>query len=134
MVSLIIRGLVYAFVSVAISLSGSVNDMPASSFISIATAQAPTESYGFIGYQTLKRICTCESGLTQYDENGEVLRGITNKQDIGICQINEYYHEKKINNLGIDIYTRVGNIKFAKYLYDTYGTTPWVWSKSCWKE
>jgi len=73
--------------------------------------------------------------LKQYEEDGEtVLRGRVNKFDIGICQINELYHQKRIDTLGVDIYTEGGNIRYAKDLFDRQGAGPWIWSKSCWSK
>jgi hypothetical protein len=87
----------------------------------------------FYGYPVLKAICSCESNLSHYEKDGKtVLRGKVNRYDVGICQINEYYHEKRINALGVDIYTENGNITYAKDLFDREGESPWIWSKSCW--
>jgi len=89
----------------------------------------------FYGYPALRAICSCESNLSHYTDDGEtVLRGRVNRFDIGICQINEIYHDKQIDALGIDIYTEGGNIKYAKHLYDTKGDAPWIWSKPCWEK
>lgn len=82
-------------------------------------------------------ICTCESGRgvghpVQFNADGSVRRGLVNPQDVGMCQINEHYHLAAAQALGMDIYTEVGNIEYANYLYEHEGTTPWNWSKSCW--
>jgi hypothetical protein len=47
-------------------------------------------------------------------------------------QINEKYHAEKAVELGINIYTLEGNVEFAKYLYDTFGSKPWKSSSKCW--
>lgn len=60
------------------------------------------------------------------------MRGAQNPKDVGICQINEQYHKEKAEELKYDIYTTKGNVAYAKYLYDTQGTKPWVWSQACW--
>jgi hypothetical protein len=80
------------------------------------------------------RIAKCESGLRQF-ENGKVLRGIQNSQDIGVFQINEYYHLAESQKLGKEfyLYATQGNINYAKYLFDQQGTKPWSWSKDCWQ-
>lgn len=78
------------------------------------------------------RIAMCESTFRQYGTDDQVLRGIVNSDDVGIFQLNEYYHLDKANELGFDIYTVDGNIKMARYLYDKYGTQPWSASKTCW--
>ncbi len=78
------------------------------------------------------KIASCESGLTQFNSDGSVFRGRQNPQDVGIFQINEYYHLKRSQELGLNIYTREGNIEFAMILLSTTGTSPWNWSKACW--
>ncbi|MAZ40976.1 hypothetical protein CL654_02570 [bacterium] len=88
----------------------------------------------FYGYPTLRAICSCESNLNQYNDDGSVLRGRVNPFDIGICQINKLYHQERIDALGVDIYTEGGNITYAKYLYDKEGDAPWIWSKPCWEK
>jgi len=101
------------------------------SFVTIA--EAPVRPDPFEGAPLLKRICGCESNLSHYEEDGiTVLRGKINRYDVGICQINEYYHQDRIENLGLDIYTLEGNIAFARDLFRREGTDPWVWSKKCW--
>ncbi len=83
-------------------------------------------------YLVLKRIAEAESGFNHYDKNGDVLRGKLNKSDIGIFQINEYYHLKKSQELEFDIYNKEDNIKYAIYLYKKNGTKDWSWSKKIW--
>tara|TARA_Y100000310_G_scaffold344555_1_gene457950 strand:+ start:6778 stop:7182 length:405 start_codon:yes stop_codon:yes gene_type:complete len=131
MVSILARGLASVLLSISLTATQGGSLVPMS-IIPIATAEAPTSADSFAGYSTLRKICTCESGLNHFDKNGDVLRGVINKSDIGICQINEYYHSKEISALDIDIYTEEGNISFAKHLYDRQGSAPWIWSKSCW--
>ncbi len=81
----------------------------------------------------MSMIAKCESvGYRQYDESGNVLRGKINPDDIGVFQINTYYHLESSKKMGLDIFTLQGNIAYAKYLYDTQGTRPWNWSKGCW--
>jgi hypothetical protein len=81
----------------------------------------------------LSIIASCESGYRHFDEQNKVLKGKENPDDIGVMQINRKYHEKEAYRLGFDIYTFEGNIGYARYLYDTQGTAPWVHSSKCWK-
>lgn len=81
----------------------------------------------------LAEIAYCESRFRQWNDDGVVLRGRVNKDDIGIMQINRYYHEEDALKLGLDIYTLEGNLEFAKNLYEKYGSKPWVHSSKCWK-
>jgi hypothetical protein len=80
----------------------------------------------------LKKVALCESRSRQFNEDGSVLRGEYNPQDVGIMQINEKYHLDTANKLGYNIYTLEGNIDYAKYLYRTQGLKPWTYSSHCW--
>ena len=86
----------------------------------------------FIDTPILKKIASCESQYRQFDETGAVLRGKVNSQDIGVMQINEKYHLKEAQKLGLDIYTLEGNLDYAKHLYEKQGVKPWVHSSTCW--
>lgn len=79
-------------------------------------------------------VSKCESEFRQFNTNDEPLRGRVNRADVGAFQINEKYHAATAIKLGIDIYTLEGNIEYAKYLYETQGTDPWVHSKPCWNK
>ena len=79
-------------------------------------------------------IARCESRFRQLDKDGEILRGKVNKGDIGLMQINEYYHADKANELGLDLETLEGNMAYAKYLYDREGGQPWISSSKCWNQ
>ena|SRR3990167_10105423 len=80
----------------------------------------------------LGKIAYCESRNRHFNEKGEVLRGVVNPKDIGLFQINEFYHGDKAKELGLDIYTEEGNIAYAKWLYEEQGLSPWKWSRDCW--
>jgi hypothetical protein len=82
----------------------------------------------------LADIAKCESTFRQFDKDGNVLTGKVNKADIGLMQINKYYHGETAEKLGFDIYTIDGNLSFAKWLYGKYGDSPWVHSSKCWKK
>lgn len=79
----------------------------------------------------LERIADCESGGTQFNDNGVVVRSATG--DYGFFQIS-YIHRKEALRMGDDIMTTKGNILYGLYLYRTEGTAPWNSSKSCWDE
>lgn len=80
----------------------------------------------------LAEIARCESTFRQFDSKGNVLRGKVNDDDIGVMQINKYYHEEDAEKLGFDIYTLDGNLAYAQWLYNKYGDAPWVHSAKCW--
>ena len=85
-------------------------------------------------FPVLDKIALCESSNRHFDKNGQVLVvGNTNKSvDIGRFQINNVIWGKKAKELGLDLMNEKDNEKFAVYLYENYGTEPWVWSKKCW--
>jgi len=87
----------------------------------------------FADVPDLVLVARCESHFRQFDKNGRVLRGAVNKGDIGVMQINEYYHGDKAEELGYDLYTIEGNLAYARFLYDHEGLTPWLSSSKCWK-
>lgn len=80
----------------------------------------------------LAEISRCESDFRQYDKDGSILRGKVNKGDVGLMQINEYYHADKAKTLGLDLETPEGNMAYAKYLYEHEGGQPWKASSNCW--
>jgi len=79
-------------------------------------------------------IARCESQFRQVDAKGNILRGKINKGDLGIMQINEYYHADKALELGFDLKTVDGNLAYAKYLYNKEGVQPWISSSKCWNQ
>ena len=81
----------------------------------------------------LANIAFCESSYRQYDTNGKPLRGVVNKGDVGVMQINKYYQGDKAKALGDDLNTPEGNMAYAKYLYEKEGTKPWNSSSACWR-
>ena len=97
-------------------------------------AQTPkeyVESY-FADIPIMVDIAWCESRYRQYDTDGSVHRGIVNDKDVGIMQVNEYYHSATAAKLGIDLYTMQGNVAYARYLYEKQGVQPWSSSEPCW--
>lgn len=81
----------------------------------------------------MARIAWCESKYYHTDpKSGQTIRGIINRNDIGIMQINEVYHGKAAESLGLDIYSLDGNLRYARHLYSIEGTRPWRSSKDCW--
>ncbi len=80
----------------------------------------------------LAEIAKCESRFKQFKKDGTLLRGILTPADVGVMQINEYYHKATAEKLGLNIQTLEGNLKYAEYLYNKQGTQPWSASKHCW--
>jgi hypothetical protein len=78
------------------------------------------------------QIALAESGGRQFNGKGQVIiGGVT--PDIGLLQISPQ-HLPEANKLNIDVYTLIGNLEFAKLLFDRPGTTPWNSSKHNWSK
>lgn len=80
----------------------------------------------------LKRIAYCESRNRQFNEKGNVLRGVVNKADVGKYQINTTAWGEEAKKFGFDLHTEDGNEQMALALYKRYGTSPWSYSAACW--
>ncbi len=110
----------------------------------LADNLAYLHNLGRVGYITNQQIGTadlppifaaiakCESGGSQFDSYGQVVRGRVNRHDVGLYQINEVIHKNAIDQTGLDIYTEEGNAQFASYLYAAQGLYPWRSSQYCW--
>jgi hypothetical protein len=80
----------------------------------------------------LIEVARCESTFAQFNKDGSVKRGKVNDQDVGVMQINEYYHAETAKKKGFDIYTLEGNMAYARNLYNREGAQPWISSSPCW--
>jgi hypothetical protein len=111
---------------------------PAETFIEVRREDISQESIeGFVrsyfsDTPVLAEIARCESQFRQTDKSGRVIRGKSNRYDVGIMQINELYHLDRAEILGYDIYSKEGNLAFARYLYEKEGARPWMASSPCW--
>ena len=92
-----------------------------------------SSKYG-IHAETALEIARCESGLTQYNQSGEVIRGKVNSNDVGVFQINERYHLERSAELGFDIHTAKGNVGYALWLMKNEGNRHWNSSRPCWSK
>ena len=88
----------------------------------------------FIDIPVMADIAYCESRFRHVDSNGNLYRGEINYLDVGVMQINEYYHLTQAVKLGYDIYTLDGNLTYARWLYNEEGTVPWLSSSLCWEK
>jgi hypothetical protein len=82
----------------------------------------------------MKRIAKCESNNSHIDpKTGMVyMLANTNKTvDVGKYMINTVWH-KKANELGYDVTNEEDNEKMAMWIYENFGTSPWVFSSQCW--
>lgn len=60
-------------------------------------------------------------------KKGQVVRGIVDPDDTGVCQINMRYWGEESKRLGLDIVNSIeDNMKMCRHIYDTQGITAWV--------
>lgn len=88
------------------------------------------EAY-FADVPVMQRIAWCESKFRHRKTDGSVVRGVV-KSDVGVMQINEYYHQSTAVRLGLDLSKLKDNMAYARWLYNREGTKPWVSSAHCW--
>lgn len=88
----------------------------------------------FSDIPVLIEVARCESHFRHTDKAGNLLRGKVTPDDLGVMQINEYYHGDSAKKLGLDITSLNGNMEYARHLYKKYGTEPWNASSKCWKK
>jgi len=77
-------------------------------------------------------IAHCESTFRHQLTDGTVLRGLVDKDDTGVMQINRRYHQGTAESLGLDLNDVYHNMAYARYLYETQGVQPWNASRPCW--
>lgn len=80
------------------------------------------------------KVAWCESKFRHFERDGSVVRGDINRSDIGVMQVNEYYHGKTADALGLDLHKLEDNLAYARYLYTREGTRPWNSSSHCWSK
>ena len=81
----------------------------------------------------LAEVARCESHFTHINPaTGNVIRGKINPNDVGVMQINEHYHNKTAEKMGLDLKNFDDNMAYARYLYKREGTRPWKASSACW--
>jgi hypothetical protein len=82
----------------------------------------------------LVEVARCESHFTHLNpKTKKVIRGKINNRDVGVMQINEYYHNITAKKMGLDLSNFKDNMTYARYLYKREGTRPWSASKACWQ-
>lgn len=82
----------------------------------------------------LAEIAKCESKFRHVGKKGDVMRGMIDRDDIGVMQINTYFHGETAQKMGLDLKTLNGNLAYAKALYEKEGTVPWKSSSECWEK
>lgn len=78
----------------------------------------------------MKKIIRCESRFKIKARNTETVVGV----DVGLGQINTYYHDKQMKRMGLDIRNVTDNIEYMAYLMAKNGTSDYQASKRCWNK
>lgn len=78
------------------------------------------------------QVARCESTFRHTLEDGSVLRGKVDNRDLGVMQINTFYHGVTATALGLDLENLEDNMAYARALYERQGTQPWNASSACW--
>ncbi len=107
----------------------------------VATLASPAGAYNetelavreyFKDIPIMIQVARCESTFRHTLADGSVLRGVVDKADTGVMQINTRYHGTTAVELGLDLQILEDNLAYARYLYETQGTKPWNASAPCW--
>ena len=86
----------------------------------------------FSDIPVMVEVARCESTFRHLNKSGSIVRGKVNRSDLGVMQINEYYHGDTAEELGLDISQFGDNLAYARHLFEKEGTTPWLSSSPCW--
>lgn len=83
----------------------------------------------------IRAIITCESQMYGEAINRNRLPdGTIWSSDFGPLQINDYYHEQTMKNLGLDIHNQYDSLEYGFMLFKSQGVEPWSASKGCWSK
>ena len=96
-----------------------------SSLVTRAQTEERVREY-FKDVPNMIEIARCESDFRQFTDAGNVLRGGMSGQMVGVYQFYESIHAAAAKSLGFDLSTLEGNLAYARHVYETEGTTPWV--------
>ena len=82
----------------------------------------------------MQAIAECESGNRQFDKDYRLIvhHNANGTYDVGIYQINSTWNDVAYT-LGYNTFDREDNIRFANWLYEQQGVSPWLSSYNCWK-
>ena len=86
-----------------------------------------------VSSSTIRAVVKCESqmygGAVNKNRNTD---GSVWSTDWGYLQINDYFHQKRMENLGLDIHDEWESLEYGFILFKSQGSSPWNASKSCW--
>lgn len=111
---------------------GTIADVIVATPTEVATDTEATVREYFADIPVMIQVAKCESMFRQTLADGTVLRGKVDSRDIGVMQINTYYHGDTATRMGLDLENIYDNMAYARDLYERQGTQPWSASAPCW--
>lgn len=85
-----------------------------------------------VASSTIRSIIKCESQMYGNAINHNRLPdGTIWSTDWGLMQINDYYHEKTMTKLGLDIHNQWDSLEYGFLLFKSQGSKPWGASSKC---
>jgi hypothetical protein len=86
-----------------------------------------------VSSSTVRAVSKCESQMYGSAINHNRLPdGSIWSSDFGPLQINDYYHEARMTQLGLDIHNQYDSLEYGIMMMKEQGLTPWSASKKCW--
>jgi soluble lytic murein transglycosylase-like protein len=86
-----------------------------------------------VNEKKIRAIIMCESANKEYainhnlDKDGKIW-----SSDYGLLQVNSYFHEDKMESLGLSIRNPYDSLEYGFMLMSKYGDKPWSASRNCW--
>jgi len=93
--------------------------------------EALATKYG-VDVSVANRIIKCESSFKENAFNKNIKDGVHWSTDFGYFQVNDFFHEKEMIKIGLDIHTPNDNLEYGFYLLQRDGTRHWKASSKCW--
>lgn len=88
-----------------------------------------------VNERTVRKIISCESKMKENAINHNIDKdGNVWSSDFGYFQINDYFHEEDMKELGMDIRNKWDNLEYGFILISKRGFLPWSASFKCWSK
>ena len=82
-----------------------------------------------VSSSTVNEIIKCESSMygsaTHINKDGST--------DFGFLQVNDYWHKKTMEKMGLEITNQWDSLEFGFILMKSQGLKPWSASRKCWQ-
>jgi len=90
--------------------------------------------YG-VSSSTVRAVAKCESSMYGSAINRNKLPdGTVWSSDFGPLQINDYFHKKTMDSLGLNIYNEFDSLEYGIRMMSQQGLAPWSASRGCWNK